>query len=335
MGGFFISLIAVAILIIIGMVGAQAPFVFGVAIPYVAIAIFIVGIIARLVKWARSPVPFRITTTTGQQRSLSFIRQNKLEAPYTPFGTFVRMALEILFFRSLFRNTSAEVRDDGQKLAYGDAKYLWLFSLAFHWSFLIIFLRHFRFFVEPIPSFVPLLQNIDGFFQIGVPIIYLTNAGILAGLTFLVLRRIFDSKARHITLLSDWFPLFLIMSIAVTGVLMRYFIKTDLVAIKELAVGIFSLNPVAPAGIDPLFYIHLFLVCALLAYFPVSKLMHMGGVFMTPTRNMPNNSRAVRHVNPWNPEVAFHSYEEYEDEFRDVMIDAGVRVDKGGPNDKS
>jgi hypothetical protein len=36
----------------------------------------------------------------------------------------------------------------------------------------------------------------------------------------------------------------------------------------------------------------------------------------------------VRHVNPWDYPVKVHSYEEYEDEFRDKMIAAGVPVEK-------
>ena len=73
---------------------------------------------------------------------------------------------------------------------------------------------------------------------------------------------------------------------------------------------------------------HLFLVCVLLIYFPFSKLMHMGGVFFSPTRNTKCNTREQRHVNPWNPPKHFHTYAEYEDEFRDAMVEAGIPVDK-------
>ena len=83
-----------------------------------------------------------------------------------------------------------------------------------------------------------------------------------------------------------------------------------------------------PETISPLFYGHLFLVCVLLAYFPFSKLMHMAGVFLSPTRNLANNNRAVRHVNPWDYPVKVHTYEEYEDEFRDKMKAAGIPVEK-------
>jgi hypothetical protein len=54
----------------------------------------------------------------------------------------------------------------------------------------------------------------------------------------------------------------------------------------------------------------------------------MGGVFMSPTRNMPCNTRAERHVNPWNYPVEVHTYEEYEDHFRELMIVAGIPVEK-------
>ncbi|HET6923693.1 MAG TPA: hypothetical protein VFI16_11160, partial [Anaeromyxobacteraceae bacterium] len=78
---------------------------------------------------------------------------------------------------------------------------------------------------------------------------------------------------------------------------------------------------------DTAFHAHLFFVSVLLAYFPFSKLMHMAGVFMSPTRNLTANSREVRHVNPWNAPVEVHTYAEYEDEFRDRMRDAGLPLE--------
>ena len=104
---------------------------------------------------------------------------------------------------------------------------------------------------------------------------------------------------------------------------MRFFLRTDvdIVSIKRLAVGLATFQPVILTDIGSIFYIHLFLVSVLLAYFPFSKLMHMGGVFLSPTRNMANDSRMRRHINPWNPDVKPHSYAGYEDEFREFMVD--------------
>jgi len=324
------SLAAVIFLILFAFVGAQflgLQMLFGVILPYAAIATFLLGFVWRVVKWARSPVPFRITTTCGQQKSLPWIRNNNLENPHNGIGVIGRMLLEILFFRSLFRNTKAELKD-GPKLVYGSSKWLWLGGLAFHWSFLIIFIRHFRFFSEPVPFLITALESVDGWFQVWLPAIYVTDALILGAVTFLVLRRLMDSKLRYISLASDYFPLFLILGITISGVWMRYIQKVDLLSVKELSLGLFSFSPVIPEGIGWLFFAHLFLVSSLLAYFPFSKLMHMGGVFLSPTRNLANNNRMKRHINPWNPKVKFHTYEEYEDEFREVMKEAGMPLDK-------
>jgi len=100
------------------------------------------------------------------------------------------------------------------------------------------------------------------------------------------------------------------------------------VKVKELSMGLVGFSPTVPEGIGAVFFIHLFLISVLLIYFPMSKLMHMAGVFMSPTRNMKNDNRMKRHVNPWNYPVDIHSYEEWEDEFRDVMRDAGLPLEK-------
>ncbi|NQT35642.1 sulfate reduction electron transfer complex DsrMKJOP subunit DsrM [bacterium] len=325
-----IFVIILMLLVFAGVTGAGMHYIFGVVVPYIAIFAFLAGFIYRVIRWARSPVPFRITTTCGQQKSLPWIKNNRLENPDNWFAVVGRMLLEILFFRSLFRNTKTELKS-GPKLVYGSNKYLWIGSLAFHWTFLIIFIRHFRFFTEPVPFIISLIEQMDSFFQIGLPIIYITDAVILGALTFLLLRRLLDSRIRYISLHADYIPLFLLLSIACTGVWMRYFEKVDVISIKQLSLGLFSFNPPGTellSGIGVMFFIHLFLVSFLIAYLPLSKLMHMGGVFLSPTRNLANNNRIKRHVNPWNYDVKTHTYMEWEDEFRDVMKEAGMPLEK-------
>jgi nitrate reductase gamma subunit len=184
--------------------------------------------------------------------------------------------------------------------------------------------------------FVTLIEKLDGLLQTGIapitgymlPGIMISGFVLLGAATFLVLRRILIPQVRYISLPADYFPLFLISGIALTGILMRYVFKLDIVGVKELTMGLVSFRPTIPEGIGVLFYIHLFLVSVLLGYFPFSKLVHMAGVFLSPTRNLSNNSRYVRHINPWNYPVKTHTYEEYEDEFRDKMVEAGIPVDK-------
>jgi nitrate reductase gamma subunit len=327
------SFLAVIALILIAGLGSQIPgmqYLFGVVLPYLAIMLFVGGFVYRIMDWAKSPVPFSIPTTCGQGSSLDFIKQDKLECPTTTTEVAGRMFLEIFLFRSLFRNTKSEIHD-GPKVTYESSKWLWLFALIFHYSFLVIVLRHMRFFLEPVPFVFSILEGVDSMLQIGQPAMYLTDVFILVGLLFLYGRRLITRHVKYISLNNDYFPLVLIFSIAVTGILMRYFLRTDIdiINIKNLAIGLVTFSPVIGAKIGAIFYIHLFLVCTLLAYFPFSKLMHMGGVFMSPTRNMANNSRSKRHINPWNdPEIKPHSYAGYEDEFREFMVDAGIPVEK-------
>jgi nitrate reductase gamma subunit len=324
------SFIVVLILVLVAYAGvevAHARFLFAVVFPYAAVSLFIIGMIVRVLTWGSSPVPFRIPTTCGQQKSLPWIKQSKLENPSGALGVMGRMALEVFFFRSLFRNLKTQLGDD-KKLSYGEAKWLWAAGMAFHWSFLIILIRHLRFFTERVPAAVKIVETLDSFLQIGVPLLYMTDVALLGAVFYLFLRRVGMPQVRYISLINDYIPLFLIFGIGLSGVLMRYFFKTDIVSVKMLTMSLVSFHPAIPQGIGVIFYIHLFLLCTLFAYFPFSKLVHLGGVFMSPTRNMANNSRMKRHINPWNYPVHIHTYAEYEDEFRDKMKKAGLPVEK-------
>ena len=325
---FLVLALAAAALVGAGASGMQS--LFGIVIPYLAVACFVLGFCWRVVRWAQSPVPFRIPTTCGQQASLPWIKQSKVENPSSTLGVFIRMAFEVLLFRSLFRNTKMEVHQ-GPRVTYSSAKWLWLGGLAFHYSFLVIVIRHMRLFTEPVPAFFGLFEAVDGMLQIGAPTLYITDLVFVGAVTYLFLRRVVVPQVRYISLVADYFPLFLILGVGLSGIFMRYFAKTDIVAVKELSMGLVTFNPVIPEGIGAIFYIHLFLVSVLLIYFPLSKLMHMGGVFLSPTRNLRADSRRFRHVNPWKFEnVHYHTYDEYEDEFREKMIEAGLPVDKEG-----
>jgi nitrate reductase gamma subunit len=311
-----------------GVALAGQEYLFGVVIPYAAIVIFLVGFTAKVVRWASAPVQYRITTTCGQAQSLPWIRANRLESPPSWPWAVARMALEVLLFRSLFRNTRVSLTPS-QKVIHQPDKWLWAGALVFHYSFLVIFLRHLRFFIEPTPALVGLLEHWDGFFQLAVPTFFISDAAILAALLYLLGRRLVTPLVRYISLVTDYFALLLLLTIAVSGILMRYFTKVDLVAAKELALGLVTLQPVVTPGIGVPFYIHVFFVSLLFAYFPFSKLMHMGGVFLSPTRNLPNDNRRRRHVNPLNPEVEVHTYEQWEDEFREKMVACGLPVERG------
>lgn len=322
---------ALAMVLLIGLTGWFAgpvlPRFFSIVLPYAALAIALAGFGRKILSWGTSPVPFPIATTGGQQQSLDWIRPARLEAPPGPFWAACRVALELLCFRSLLRNTWAAKTAD-RRIVYWPVWSLWAAALVFHYCLLIILLRHLRFFLDPVPAFIVFLGNADGAFQVGIPRLYWTGAMIMAALLFLLGRRVLHSRMRYLSLPADYFHLLLLLGIVGSGLYMRYSDKIDAVAVKAFAMGLVTFNPVNPQSVNPAFYVHLLLFCVLMASIPFSKLMHMGAILLSPTRNMPGNSRQVRHINPWNRPEPYRSYAEYEDEFREAMAGAGLPLEK-------
>jgi len=271
--GISISLAGAILVLFIPWVGVGVLHLyslFGIVVPYLAILIFLVGMIVRVIDWGRSPVPFRIPTTAGQQWSFPWIKHSWIENPKNTLGVIVRMALEVLCFRSLFRNVRLEYRriENLPKIAFEWEKWLWMAAIAFHYSFFVIFIRHFRLFTDPVPGIIEMIEKLDGFFQAGVlpisgltiPGVYVTDMLLLAAVTYLLVRRLYISQVRYVSLPSDYFPLFLILGIGTTGVLMRYIVRVDITKVKELALGLFKFQPHVPDGIGVIFFIHLFFV---------------------------------------------------------------------------
>jgi nitrate reductase gamma subunit len=262
--------------------------------------------------WARAPVPFSIPLTCGQQKSLPGIRAAWLENPWTRTGAACRLALEALLFRSLFRNSRARLLPGPRFVYRGDGS-LWAGALLFHGCLFWVLVGHLRFFLEPT--------------RLG-PANRFVDAGLLAALAFLFLRRVLDARLRYLSLAADYLPLALLATVAGSGILMRWWSHTDVAALKRFATGLATFHPVAPAGAGALFYIHLVAASALAASIQFTKLSHMAGVFFSPTRNLPADSRARRHANAWRAPARVHTYEEWENEFREKMRAAGLPLER-------
>jgi nitrate reductase gamma subunit len=293
------------------------------------------GLCWRIWRWANTPEPFQIPTTTGQQASLAGIAASRIESPSTRLGVVGRMALELLLFRSLFRNTAAGPTfgngDVAARPVFLERKGLWLGALAFHWSLLVVAVRHLRLFVDPVPRAVSVLAAVDGFFQVGSPHWYVTDVILIVALGYLLGRRLANPLLRYLTLPADYLALGSLLAAAGTGIVLRYVARTDLVAVRQFTLGLVSLAPTAMPA--PGFWLgaHLLSVAFLLAILPMTKMVHAAGAWFSPTRNQRNDSRRRRHVNPWNAPVKVHSYEAWEDEFRDKLLAAGIPLDPTGP----
>ncbi|MGE5362264.1 MAG: sulfate reduction electron transfer complex DsrMKJOP subunit DsrM [Bacteroidales bacterium] len=298
-----------------------------VVVPSAAAVTFLCGIAWRVLRWANTPVPFRIPLTAGQQASLPFLKPNRLDNPSTTFGASVRVAFEVLFFRSLLRNVALE-RQPGGRLAYLEALGLWAGALAFHYALLVVLLRHLRLVLEPVPAIVTRLVALDTAFEIGVPAVYASDVVLLAALGFLAGRRVASAPLRQLSLFSDYALPLLIGAVAVTGVLLRHVVRADVVAVKALALGLVTLTPPRTTSLPPLALLHIALASTLVALLPFTKLVHMAAMFLSPTRTLANTSRTKRHVNPWHTVAQPHTYAEWETHFRDKLLAAGLPVEE-------
>jgi nitrate reductase gamma subunit len=212
----------------------------------------------------------------GYARTPAPLRIPTTPAPRTKAGVVGRMAREVLVFESLFRAN----------------KWIWLFGWLFHVALAVVLFRHLRYFTEPVWTVVALAQ----------PFGIYAGLAMLAGLAGLWARRFLVERIRYISTYSDHLMLALLVMIGVSGLMMKYVWHTDIVAVKAFMLGLmrFDLQPLPADG--PLL-VHLFLVAALMAIFPASKLLHAPGVFFSPTRNQADNSRERRHVAPWAAEL--------------------------------
>jgi len=90
----------------------------------------------------------------------------------------------------------------------------------------------------------------------------------------------------------------LLITIGVSGLVMKFITHTDVVAIKNFFMGLMSFS-VNTLPSDWMIYLHLSLIALLMIIFPFSKLLHAPGVFFSPSRNQVENSRDKRHLSAW------------------------------------
>jgi len=228
--------------------------------------LFMLGGLARKARQYRAtPAPLKIPVTP---------------APKTTGGVVLRLAKEVVLFASLFRSN----------------KWTWLFGWLFHVSLALAFIRHLRYIIDP-----------DGIFGFMMPVIGLwivqiagqyAAFGMIIGLGGLLARRFLVARVRYISAPSDYLMLILILLIALSGFIMSFISSVDIVAVKVFMLGIINFNwQELPEGTALL--VHLLLVAILGFVLPISKLLHIPGVFYAPTRNQVDNPREKRHIADW------------------------------------
>jgi len=230
-----------------------------------ATLVMIIGLARKARQYRATPAPLKIPVTP---------------APKTTGGVVLRMAKEVVFFASLFRSN----------------KWTWLFGWIFHVSLALAFIRHLRYVIDP--------EGPLGFMMpvIGLWIVQTAGKyavfGMIIGLGGLLARRFLVARVRYISAPSDYLMLILLLAITVSGFVMSFISYVDIVAVKIFMLGILSLNlQELPEGTA--LVVHLVLVAILGFILPISKLLHIPGVFYSPTRNQVDNPREKRHISEW------------------------------------
>jgi len=104
---------------------------------YIAAAVCVLGVVVKVIGYARTPAPLKIPTTP---------------APTTKTGVAARMVREVVFFESLFKGSL----------------WTWIFGWLFHACLLLVLLRHLRYFVHPVPEWLAFIQPFGTYAAFGM-----------------------------------------------------------------------------------------------------------------------------------------------------------------------
>lgn len=227
--------------------------VVGGVLPYLALAVFLVAMVNRVLTWRKLPSPpmtlFPAPSPEGRANTLNTMK-------------------ETLFFPSLFRSDRS----------------LWVFSWGFHAVLALIFVGHVR-----VVSNVDNLMMSLGMTEAGIQAMS-GGAGGAAGVLILIAavvllaRRFVIPRVKEITGLTDIFALVLIGAILITGNMMRFGAEHfDLTLTREYFANLATFKGVGNAEVftNNVFLVHMGLAYLLLMYIPFSKILHFGGIFFT------------------------------------------------------
>lgn len=135
-------------------------------------------------------------------------------------------------------------------------KGIWFGEWVFHVSFVLVVMRHLRFFLEPVPGWVVCVQ------PLGKIAGYLLPASLL----YILMYRFALERAKYVSA----YNLFLTLSLLVVGsagLLMRTAFPADVIAAKDFVQGWLALAPGEPPE-SGLFMLHFALAALVVAFLP-------------------------------------------------------------------
>jgi nitrate reductase gamma subunit len=188
---------------------------------YVSTLVFIWRVIWRLLLWAKSRNPPQIVRKT------------------TVASIFMAV-VDILMLRRLFLVN----------------KGMWIGEWVFHACFVLVVMRHMKYFFHPVPGVIILMQPLGVFAGHVLPV----------SLLYILLYRFAVERARYVSSYNLFLTATLFL-VAITGLLMRRVFRADVVDVKEFIMGWLALSP-AEVPESNLFIIHFLLVIILVPFLP-------------------------------------------------------------------
>ncbi len=225
-------------------------YIFSYITPYIALAVFVVGIAYQLYRWSqKKPVTAHMSL---------------FPRPQGRWGRLLDTLVDMFTLRGLFRVNRP----------------LWFGGFIMHVGLLLLLLGHIR-----VATDFYFFWDWIGWGEEELHV-FSAVAGTIAGLLFMVpffylLPRRWAGSVKWLSTPEDFFVLALLIAIGVTGMHMRSVLEVDQHAMREFMQGLFkfSWQPV-PESAGVSFIWHFALVQLLMIYFPFSKLMHtIGSVF--------------------------------------------------------
>jgi len=218
--------------------------------PYIAVVVFVGGLAYRLYRWRnKAPITAHLSL---------------FPRPDSRLARVVDTLADMFTMRGLFRTNTL----------------LWVGGFIMHVGLLLLILGHIR-----VVTDFYFLWDAIGWGEEELHTFSLV-AGLLAGalfmfpLFYLLLRR-WGGSVKILSTPEDFFVLYLLIAIAITGNHMRLVLEVDQHAMRDFMQGLFTFNwqPVPEtAGVS--FLWHFALAQLLMIYFPFGKLLHtIGAVF--------------------------------------------------------
>lgn len=218
---------------------------------YIAVAVFIGGMIYQITGWFRAPK--------------SPVRLGLYPRPKTKTGRFFKTIKDSLIFPQ----------------SYAVDKATWIFAIVFHGSLLVILLAHFRL----VREFTPLvrlfgLEGMDTLSALGGKTLGII---IIFPVLFYLFRR-FMTPHKDLSVPEDYVLIIILILIIAFGDHLRFFADFHVQDYREYVQSLLVFKPSFPEAIANsdakiVLSLHVMFVNIFVIYFPFSKLMHIIGSF--------------------------------------------------------